>query len=511
MTLQIIRKSIGGSRFQKILALVTIIASSLLISCMLNITLGIGNQIAKDLRSYGSNIVVLPKGAVLSVEVGDEIYSPLQSESYLEESKLHLIKEIFWRNNITAFAPFLDSKVLVKNSSLGASCGDLANFECSQTASLASHSKFAKNATTSTANTRIDSDSNATESSLRESRSDSWQSTKNTEPLPDLSQKDNAQIIFTGTYFDKIIGVQDEPEFSTGIKMLYHAWSIDGEWISDDSLDSVLVGSEFAKRANIQKGDILELNSVDSSTESSAIQTRIYKVKVSGILSNSGIYDNRIVGSLALAQKLLGKDDIFARAEVSAFTIPENTLSYKARRNIDSLNAVEFDTWYCSAFASSIAYQIEEDFKGTSAKAQIKVSDAESSIVRKIQGLMGVTSIICLLVSSVGIGALLSAEFQRRRKEIGLMKVLGANIWQIYVIFAGESCVIAIVGAIIGFFGGVGVAELISISIFAHTLPISWIALPLSIVFALFISLCGSLFLLKNINALLPAQVLYGR
>lgn len=443
MTLNLIRKSLGGSRFQKVLSLVTIIASTLLISCMLNITLGIGNQIAKDLRGYGSNIIVLPKGTTLSVEVGDEIYAPLQNESYLEESKLHLIKEIFWRNNITAFAPFLDIKVIVG----------------------------------------------------------------------DLSQKNNApQVIFTGTYFDKTIGVQDEPEFSTGVKMLYPAWSVEGEWVREDSLESVLVGSEFAKRENIKIGDMIEIKLLES-TKSSADsnQAQIYKVKVSGILSNSGIYDNRIVGSLALAQKLLGKDNIFAKAEVSAFTIPENSLSYKARRNVDSLDAVEFDTWYCSAFVSSIVYQIEEDFKGASAKAQIKVSDAESSIVRKIQGLMGVTSVICLLVSSVGIGALLSAEFQRRRKEIGLMKVLGANMWQIYAIFAGESCVIAIIGAIIGFFGGVGVAELISISIFAHALPISWIALPLSIVFALFISLCGSLFLLKNINALLPARVLYGR
>ena len=442
MTLNIIRKSIGGSRFQKVLSLVTIIVSTLLISCMLNITLGIGNQVAKDLRGYGSNIVVLPQGTTLSVEVGDEIYSPLQSESYLEESKLHLIKEIFWRNNITAFAPFLDIKVIVS----------------------------------------------------------------------DLAQKTNAQVIFTGTYFDKVIGVQDEPEFSTGIKMLYHAWSVEGEWVKDNSLDAVLVGSEIAKRENINIGDTLILGAVRTESNlDSADSAPQFSVKVSGILSNSGSYDNKIVGSLALAQKLLGKDNVFAKAEVSAFTIPENTLSYKARRNIDSLNAVEFDTWYCSAFASSIAYQIEEDFKGTSAKAQIKVSDAESSIVRKIQGLMGVTSIICLLVSSVGIGALLSAEFQRRRKEIGLMKVLGASMWQIYAIFAGESCVIAIVGAVIGFFGGVGVAELISISIFAHTLPISWIALPLSIVFALSISLCGSLFLLKNINALMPANVLYGR
>lgn len=475
MTLQIIRKSFQGSRFQKVLALVTIIASSLLISCMLNITLGIGNQIAKDLRSYGSNIVVLPKGTTLSIEVGDEIYAPLQNESYLEESKLHLIKEIFWRNNITAFAPFLDIKVIVGDSSLRG----VTNAKAIQKNNMDCHDS-----------TRC-----------VESRND--------ESKSDLSQKDNTpQVIFTGTYFDKTIGVQDEPEFSTGIKMLYPMWSVEGEWVREDSLESVLVGSELARRENIKIGDTLILR---ESSADSRESKQIYQVKVSGILLNSGIYDNRIIGSLALAQRLIGKSDIFAKAEVSAFTIPENTLSYKARRNIDSLDAVEFDTWYCSAFASSIAYQIEEDFKGASAKPQIKVSEAESSIVRKIQGLMSVTSIICLLVASVGIGALLSAEFQRRRKEIGLMKVLGANLWQIYAIFAGESCVIAIIGAIIGFFGGVGVAELISISIFAHTLPISWIALPLSIVFALFISLCGSLFLLKNINALLPANVLYGR
>ena len=510
MTLNLIRKSIGGSRFQKILSLVTIIASTLLISCMLNITLGIGNQIAKDLRSYGSNIVVLPKGTTLSVEVGDEIYAPLQSESYLEESKLHLIKEIFWRNNITAFAPFLDSRVSVGNLSLG-----IHSAESKISPSLAEGDKGGGLNTQNNGNAKFSNNESThpLTPSAREGEQVDTNSAREGELKFD-SRKSSA--IFTGTYFDKVIGVQDEPEFSTGVKMLYPAWSVEGEWVADNSLNSVLVGSELAKRENIKIGDslILRESSVDSgesSLDSRTKKAQNFNVKVSGILSNSGVYDNRIIGSLALAQRLIGKSDIFAKAEVSAFTIPENTLSYKARRNLDELNDVEYDTWYCSAFASSIAYQIEEDFKGASAKAQIKVSDAESSIVRKIQGLMGVTSIICLLVASVGIGALLSAEFQRRRKEIGLMKVLGANLWQIYAIFAGESCVIAIFGAIIGFFGGVGVAELIAISIFAHALPISWIALPLSIAFALFTSLCGSLMLLKNINALLPANVLYGR
>lgn len=427
MTLHLIRKSISGSRFQKILSFTTILASTLLLSCMLNITLGISNQIAKDLRSYGSNIVVLSKGSALNIEIGDKIFSPLESESYLEESKLHLIKEIFWRNNITAFAPFLDMEVKLAESS------------------------------------------------------------KN--------------LILSGTYFDKNVGVEDEPDFSTGVKSLYPTWEVEGEWIADSTLDSVLIGGEIAKKENIRINDTLRINAGGKS----------YSLKVRGILHNSGIYDNRIVASLALAQEILGKEGVFAKAEVSAFTIPENALSYKARRNVDSLDALEFDTWYCSAFVGSIVYQIEETFKGASAKAQIKVSDAESLIVRKIQWLMAVTSIICLIVASVGISAALSAEFQRRRKEIGLMKVLGANIWQVYALFAGESCVIAIFGAMIGFLLGVGVSELISISIFSHTLPVSWIALPLSLAFAIFITAFGSLWLLKNINALLPADVLYGR
>ena len=118
----------------------------------------------------------------------------------------------------------VQSLVAQENSSLGAPCGDLANFECSQTPSLVSHSKFAKNSTISTANTRIDSDSNATNSNesiestsdLRGSIFDESQRvasetkqksglrsheqgnktdgllTKRVASLPDLSQKDNA-------------------------------------------------------------------------------------------------------------------------------------------------------------------------------------------------------------------------------------------------------------------------------------------------------------------------------
>ena len=105
-----------------------------------------------------------------------------------------------------------------------------------------------------------------------------------------------------------------------------------------------MLGDEFASANSLKIGDEFLLNDK--------------KVRVIGILHHAGKNANKIIASLNLAQILLDKAGLFSRAEVSALTIPENDLSLKARRDTSSLTQVEFDTWYCSAYASSIAYQI---------------------------------------------------------------------------------------------------------------------------------------------------------
>ena len=77
------------------MAFITILLATVLIACMLNITLKIGDQIASELRGYGSNIVVLPKGEALAIEIEGKNFTPLKSQNYLNEEDLHKIKEIF--------------------------------------------------------------------------------------------------------------------------------------------------------------------------------------------------------------------------------------------------------------------------------------------------------------------------------------------------------------------------------------------------------------------------------
>ncbi|CUU77775.1 ABC transporter permease [Campylobacter hyointestinalis] len=413
MFIKIISSSILHSQGSKMLAFLTIFLSVTLIACMLNITLNIGDQVARELRSYGSNIVVLPKSQNLSIEIGGKEFLPLKNEDYLKESDLHKIKEIFWRNNITAFAPFLNLKV------------------------------------------------------------------------------DGFDVV--GTYFDKNINVSDEPDFKSGVESLYPFWVVDGRYPKDDSMSEVLAGDGLG----LKVGDTLKLGDINA--------------QVVGILRSSEHESKKIITSLKLAQSLANKPNLIDKAEVSAMSIPENDLSVKARRDLDSLDSVAYDKWYCSAYVSSIAYQISEEYPNATAKAVLSVSETQSGITKKIQSLMAIASVLSLIVSSICITSLMVSEINRRKKEIGLLKALGATNFIIYMQFVAEIFAVCICASLLGSLAGYALSFVLSYQIFGSFAGISIIVLPLSIFFGFLISVFGSILPLKSVINLLPAEVLYGR
>ncbi|TWO21293.1 ABC transporter permease [Campylobacter hyointestinalis] len=413
MFIKIISSSILHSQGSKMLAFLTIFLSVTLIACMLNITLNIGDQVARELRSYGSNIVVLPKSQNLSIEIGGKEFLPLKNEDYLKESDLHKIKEIFWRNNITAFAPFLNLKV------------------------------------------------------------------------------DGFDVV--GTYFDKNINVSDEPDFKSGVESLYPFWVVDGRYPKDDSMSEVLAGDGLG----LKVGDTLKLGDINA--------------QVVGVLRSSEHESKKIITSLKLAQSLANKPNLIDKAEVSAMSIPENDLSVKARRDLDSLDSVAYDKWYCSAYVSSIAYQISEEYPNATAKAVLSVSETQSGITKKIQSLMWVASVLSLIVSSICITSLMVSEINRRKKEIGLLKALGATNFIIYMQFVAEIFAVCICASLLGSLAGYALSFVLSYQIFGSFAGISIIVLPLSIFFGFLISVFGSILPLKSVINLLPAEVLYGR
>lgn len=99
----------ASKRRMRRLALLTVAlaAATALAIAILGISFDIAERMAKELREYGANILVVPKGESLAVDVAGVRYAAAAKQEYLEESALPKLKEIFWKHNIVGFAPFL--------------------------------------------------------------------------------------------------------------------------------------------------------------------------------------------------------------------------------------------------------------------------------------------------------------------------------------------------------------------------------------------------------------------
>lgn len=95
---------------RKLLAIITIFLAAGLISALLAISIDIGDKMAKELKSYGANILIEPaSSAVLPDDITAK--NSLAMQDFLDEKELPNVKDIFWRNNIVGFAPLLSADV----------------------------------------------------------------------------------------------------------------------------------------------------------------------------------------------------------------------------------------------------------------------------------------------------------------------------------------------------------------------------------------------------------------
>ncbi|WP_016586339.1 ABC transporter permease, partial [Yersinia pestis] len=165
---------------------------------------------------------------------------------------------------------------------------------------------------------------------------------------------------------------------------------------------------------------------------------------------SGGEEEGRLVLPLAAVQSLLGLPGKVQAVRVSALTVPENELSRKARDNLEALNAEEYDLWYCTAYVSSIAHQLEEAISGSVVRPIWQVAASEGVVIEKIQLLLAVVTLAALIAAAMGIASLMTSTIMERAKEIGLMKALGARQWQILMLFYLEAAISGLMGGVAG-------------------------------------------------------------
>ena len=107
MFLRLLRNSFLRRRRRKLLALAALALGTGVSMAALSVALDIGDKVARELRSFGANILVRPQADTLPIEIGGVDLRPLSEGGFLDDRELPKLKAIFWRHHILAFTPFL--------------------------------------------------------------------------------------------------------------------------------------------------------------------------------------------------------------------------------------------------------------------------------------------------------------------------------------------------------------------------------------------------------------------
>ncbi|MDR3201027.1 MAG: ABC transporter permease [Spirochaetales bacterium] len=424
-----VRRALFRQKGKMLMIAFTIALGSSLATAMLNVMFDVGDKVNQELKTYGANINVVPRGASLL----DSLYGVAEgsgvSDKYLKEEELGNIKTIFWAFNIVDFTPYLNTWVRP-------------------------------------------------------------------------SGRESGEIKLVGTWFSRHLELPTGEALDTGMRNMKSWWDVSGEWLSDTDEDSAMVGSLAASRAQAAIGDTITLRAADG-------ETKDFTVK--GVFNAGGSEDEYIYVPLAAAQALAKREGLVSSVEVSALTTPDNELSRRAAQNPKSLSIAEWETWYCTAYVSAICYQIDEVISGAVSKPIRQVAESEGAILGKTQLLMLLITILSLAGSALGISNLVTASVMERAAEIGLLKAVGAHNAPISRLVLTEILITGIIGGGIGYFAGLGFAQIIGQTVFGSAITIKPTVIPLVAALVFLVTLAGSVPSIRLLLSLRPAEVLHGR
>lgn len=180
--------------------------------------------------------------------------------------------------------------------------------------------------------------------------------------------------------------------------------------------------------------------------------------KVVGILQKKGsfIFDNIVLLNEKDMQNIFDYGD---DVDIIAVQVKNKDEIEKAKEDIEDLMRKRRDV-----------KKGEEDFEVSTPEASL---DQVNSILNGVKIFISLIALISILVGTIGIVNTMTTSVYERRKDIGVMKAIGAKNVHIFTIFLVESGLLGLVGAILGvivgmaagYFGTIAIGNFIGSSI----------------------------------------------
>lgn len=453
--IRMVARSLARQIKKRVLIAIVVCLSACVSVAMLSVVYDVGDKINAELSSYGSNIIVQPK----SNAVVNDLYASRTKSGYSNSQTLQTSQTL-------ADAESQESTAFLKESDAAKIKMIFWAFNITNFApKLTIYANLKANSSAESANSA------------------------------------NSVVPIVGTWFNRKLALASGETTVVGVRGMRSWWKMLEGRFPRDFKHEAAVGTNLAKSHNLKVGQRIKL------TRSG----RQISLKIVGIYDSGDSDNNAIYADSSQAQRLSNKPNMVEAIEVKALTTPENDLARKAAKNPAALSQEEWETWYCTAYPSSITYQIEEVIPGAVAKQVRQVSAMQGSVLNKTRAVMVLMTALSLVAAAVAVANLMAAAISERSGELALLKALGARDGAVARLMLMETAVIACAGALIGMIAGFGVAQVIGFSVFGSAISLRPMVFVLVFVLLAITVLAAAGSSIRSILHVRPAEVLHGR
>ena len=211
-------------------------------------------------------------------------------------------------------------------------------------------------------------------------------------------------------------------------------------------------------------------------------QGRTLHVTLAGILSTGGDEDSRVYLSIA---------------DFTGWTgVAPSTIEVAAAGSPDEIR--------------TMMGTLARTLPGAEVQPVRQIVEAEARVLDKTRATLLASTAIIILTAALCMLATLTASVLDRRKDFAVMRALGASQRMVSALFAAEAAGIGLVGAILGFALGLGIAAWIGRANFHAAISPRFSILPEVVVGSVLVALLAALMPISLLRKVQPATILRG-
>jgi putative ABC transport system permease protein len=293
-----------------------------------------------------------------------------------------------------------------------------------------------------------------------------------------------------GTWFDHAL----EPGWRTGLPRTRPTLKVAGRWPRETAAEAVL-GRRLAERLALRPGDAL----------AAALGDRRERFRIVGVLTSGGEEDDEAFAPIGAVARLAERPGRFTRAEIFALTAPE---SENKRPDPARLSAEEYEAWYCTAYPSSIAYQLNRALPRARTSVVRGVAQATADVLGRLRWVLAALAAVALAGAAVGVTAAMTATVLERRLEAGLLVAIGAARGRVVLFFLSEAALLGLLGGLAGGAAGLAAGRWLGSAVLGAAIPWIPVLLPFAALLGVAVAVLASVAPVARAMERYPADIL---